>query len=157
MVSSFNAYYQGVQSSSHVVLQHLPSIEWLVSTGDQHRRSGRSRALALAFLRDSFETGRPVKLFDHVGPDSSAWSSVSSGGIPSYLAGLGVEMIGADQIGAQPVFGVAPSPGRGYSDSLFRIKQDFSSIVRAAISIGVSPDWMLTVVKNAMAESVMSS
>ncbi len=150
-MESFNAYYRNVHNASHIVLQHLPSIEWLVSTRDEDRRTGRTTALALAFLRDSFSSPAMTKVFDH--------SSVS-GNERQWVIRKIQEMspgvfIGNDgTMENQPAYAATPRSSQ-FNDTLEKVRRDFVDVVTSGVRLGVDPTWMMKQLQNALAESVM--
>jgi len=154
-MDSFNAYYRSVVNVSHVVRQHLPSIEWLVSTRDEDRRTGRTTALALAFLRDSFSSPAPTVVFDHqLSPgmyDQKQW-------MKNRIREMSPNIFIADDgtMEAQPSYASSPSSPQ-FNDTLVKVRQDFLDVVKSAVRMGVNPNWMLDQLRNALAASVMDT
>ncbi len=151
-MNSFNAYYRNVHSASPVVRQHLPSIEWLVSTRDEDRRTGRTTALALAFLRDSFSSLAPTKVFDHSGTAGYDPAQCMKNKLQEMLPGVFVANDGTME--NQPAYAASPS-SQQFSDTLVKVRQDFVDVVKSGIRMGVDPTWMMKQLQSALAESVM--
>jgi hypothetical protein len=153
-MTSFNAYYSNISAVNSFVRQHLPSVEWLVSTRDEDRGTGRTTALALAFLRNSFSSAHPTRAFDHAdggGFDSKQWIKMK---LQEMSPGL---FIGQDgTLESQPAYAASPSSPQ-FNDTLLKVRQDFMSVVTSAVRLGVDPTWMMKQLQNALAESVMNT
>ncbi len=155
-MSSFNAYYSHVHTVSQTVRQHLPSIEWLVSMKDGDRRTGRTTALALAFLRESFSGSfATVKIFDHFLVDrvGSAGEEVRNK-VKEMYHGVFIDSEG--RIEPQPCY---PGDNRSpqFSNTLQSVRTDFRDVCHSAVRLGIDPVWMMDQIRNAVAESVMAT
>lgn len=79
-------YYEALErmSLSGEDLARLRVIEWLLSQKDENRRTGRTRLMALAFIRTAAEDG-PIDVFDHVAgkPGMDNMRNVVGGLIPA--------------------------------------------------------------------------
>lgn len=153
-MSSFSAYYRNLPSASPVVRQHLPSIEWLVSTRDDDRRSGRTTALALAFLRDSFSSPFPTWVFDHSYSNGPNHEQLMRAKLQEFQPGLHVDFGGFME--SEPAYAASPSSPQ-FNDTLMKVRQDFNDVVNSAVRLGVNPNWMMRQLQGALAESVMNT
>jgi hypothetical protein len=152
-MSAFSAYYQNVHNLNPFVRQHLPSIEWLVSTKQEARGTGRTSALLFAYLRDSFSGLGPVTIRDHHIP-RRGMHDVAMDNLIQRISSMGVDISSDGEMAAQPA--VPASLGHPQNkDALAEIMRDFRSICASAVRMGVSPVWMLDQVKSVLAASVM--
>lgn len=153
-MDSFNAYYQNVHTVHPHVRQHLPSVEWLVSTRDEDRRTGRTTALALAFLRDSFSSSHQTRVFDHVMANDTDLARWVKHKIQEISPGT---VIGHDgRIENQPAY-AASRLSPHFGDTLAKVRQDFHDVCLAAVKLGVDHEWMMKQLRDALADLVMSS
>lgn len=152
MMSAMNDYYNAVSRMKHEIAGHLPSIEWLVSRRPEDRRTGRSYVLATAFLKAACTTnGAPVMVFDH---QQSNGRDVMIQTLRSIAPS--VQILSDGRLEPQPAY--ASTPGHPESWKLIKeLRDDFVSLCRACMTHGVSVEWMLSVVKGAIVESVMRS
>jgi hypothetical protein len=157
-MDSFNAYYRNVHKVSHVVRQHLPAIEWLVSTRDEDRGTGRTTALALAFLRDSFSSPTPTRVFDHHGTTGYDAFRSPIQWVKNRIQGMspGVYIAEDGTMENQPAYAASPSSLQ-FNDTLAKVRQDFLDVVKSGIRMGVDPTWMMKQLRTALAESVMNT
>lgn len=153
-MDSFNAYYQNVHAVHPHVQQHLPSIEWLVSTREEDRRTGRTTALALAFLRDSFSSRTNIKVYDHYISNGMDSRKEICRKIQEMSPGVLIDSDG--RMDNQPAY-AASRLSPHFGDTLARVRQDFSDVCSSAVKLGVDPEWMMRQLRDAVAESVMSS
>lgn len=157
-MTSFHAYYANVATSSPLVRQHLPSIEWLVSGRQEDRGTGRTTALALAFLRESFSnTGySELRVFDHNLVQNDHDGNLSRQWIVQKLRGMGVMASHSGIMENQPYY-AANRSSPSFNNTLRSTERDFRDLVAAAIRLGVSPEWMVDHIRNALADSVIST
>ncbi len=155
-MSSFNAYYGHMSSVSPLVRQHLPSVEWLVSTRPEDRGTGRTTALALAFLRDSFSAGQPVpiRVFDHHVVQNDMNGDASRQWIVSKLQGMGAQVSHSGFMENQPYY-PSSRDAPNFQDTLRSTARDFCDLVSAAIRLGLDPNWMISTIQTMLAETVI--
>lgn len=152
-MSAMGAYYAAVANLGSGLAAHLPTLEWLVSHSLKDRGTGRTRALAVAFIKAAVTTnGAEVKVFDH---QTSGWNNGQNFMIDAVRAAApGLQILPGGVIEAQPAYAASLShPNHGVLQGALR--SEFTSLCRACLQHGISLDWMMGVLKASIVESVM--
>ncbi|MFA5202975.1 MAG: hypothetical protein WC708_00980 [Lentisphaeria bacterium] len=149
-------YYDIIEKLTASELNKLEVIKWLVSDDQSVRRTGRTRLMAVAFIRLALE-GKRTKIFDHFQGTNSKQVIVDE--IYNIFKSSDVRIIDGVIESKEPVLadGAVVVPGISKEEVLQSLLLDFRTLCGLLIGSGVSAESLRAVINILEVESIMKS